>query len=255
MSNFRGFLVAGAALAASTMAAQSDGLYGGRGSIKDGPVYAAPACPSWYVRIDGGYATFDRPALSQVGIDDLVWNRVQDTGSVGGGLGFYLTCNIRGDITVDHRFESDVTGFNANPFAPNYGRMSWGYSSTAILSNFYYDFNPGSRFSPYIGFGFGSVYNQFSKGKGVVAVGGPAPGNATYVNGNDTWHVAGAAMAGFVFSLHDRLKLDTGYRFLYLGSAITGQTGDAVIGNFGGRIHADNMHAHEFRIGLRYDIR
>jgi opacity protein-like surface antigen len=261
MSNYRGILVAGASLLATTMAAGAADLYGahgGRGSIKDDYVHAAPrGCPTWYARIDGGYSTFDRPAMSQVGIDDLVWSRVQDTGSLGGGLGYYFACNIRGDITVDHRFETDVKGFNANPSAPNYGPMKWGYESTAIMANMYYDFNAGARFTPYIGFGLGTVYNQFSRGKGVVAAGAANPadvGFPTTVGAASNWHFAGAAMTGFVFNLHDRLKLDTGYRFMYLGAGKTGQTANS-FGGTGGPIHIDNLHAHEFRIGLRYDIR
>ncbi len=262
MRTYRGILAAGASLLATTVAAQSADLYGvhgARGSIKDDYVHAAPrGCPTWYARIDGGYTTYDRPSMSQVGIDDLVRQSITDTGNIGGGIGYYFACNIRGDITVDHRFESDVKGTNANNFAPNYGPMKWGYSSTAILANMYYDFNAGARFTPYIGFGLGAVNNHFARGRGVVAAGASdalAVGNPVTVGGSDSWHVAAAAMTGFVFSVTDRLKLDTGYRFLYLGAAKTGQTTETVNGGTGGVIHVDSLHAHEFRVGLRYDIR
>lgn len=257
MSFFRGIAFAGVALAASVVTAQSADLYGhgARGSIKDDVPYAAPrGCPTWYARFDGGYTTYDRPSFNQAGIDDLVHSRLTDTGSIGGGIGRYFTCNIRGDITADYHFESDAKGFNPNPFAPNYGAMKWGYSSTAILANIYYDFNPGARITPYIGFGLGAANNEFSRGTGVVALGGPTPGVSTAVASSSSWSVAGAFMTGFVFNLTERMKFDTGYRFLYLGDAKTGQTTSAV-GGIGGVIHADNLHAHEFRIGLRYDIR
>ncbi len=127
------------------------------------------------------------------------------------------------------------------------------------MANMYYDFNAGSRFTPYIGVGLGGVHNSFSKGGGVVATGyaGAATsiGLPTYVTNNDSWTVAAAAMTGFVFSMTDRLKLDTGYRFMYLGANKTGQTGITGTAATGGVIHVDNMHAHEFRVGLRYDIR
>src|SRR5262249_23637396 len=161
---------------------------------------------------------------------------------------YYFSCNIRGDITVDHRFESDMQGFNANPWAPNYGMMKWGFESTAVLANVYYDFNPGARITPYIGFGLGSVYNQISAGKGTVAqaAGDPAAvGPPTTGGGNSNWHVAAAAMTGFVFNLTDRLKFDTGYRFLYMGATKTGQTANS-FGGTGGPITVDNLHAHEF---------
>lgn len=260
MTNYRGILAAGVALAASTLAAQAADLYqtyGGRGSIKDAPVYAAPrGCPSWYARIDGGYSAFDRPSMTQVGIDDLVRQKLEGTGNIGFGFGHYFNCNIRGDITFDWRFQSDGSGFNANPFAPNYGGMKWGYESFAMMSNYYYDFNPGSRISPYIGFGFGAVQNSFGRGTGTVAVGAPAAnvGAPITVASHSSWHVAGAAMAGFVMNVTDRIKLDSGYRFLYMGGGRTGVATTSFGGN-GGVIHIDSLHAHEFRVGLRYDIR
>ncbi len=261
MSHFRVLAAAGAVLAASAFGAGAADLYGQgvRGSIKDDVSYmpAPRGCPSWYARIDGGYSSYDRPGLNQVGIDEHVWSRVKDTGNFGGGLGHYFTCNIRGDITVDHRFKSDMSGFNPNPFAANYGRSTWGYESTAIMTSMYYDFNAGSRFSPYIGVGFGTVHNAFSAGKGVIAPGANNPadeGTPITVAKADSWHVAGALMTGFVFNVTERMKLDTGYRFMYLGAGKTGDTANS-FGGTGGPIHVENLHAHEFRVGLRYDIR
>lgn len=261
MSKIRGILIAGVTLMASALTAQSADLYGahgGRGSIKDDVPYASPrGCPTWYARIDGGYTSYDRPSMSQIGIDDLVQQKIAETGSLGGGIGRYFTCNIRGDVTIDHRFESDVQGFNANNRAPNYGMMKWGYSSTAYMANIYYDFNAGARFTPYVGLGLGMANNHFARGRGVVAPGAFAPadvGTLTSVASGDRWSAAGAFMTGFVFNVSDRVKLDTGYRFLYLGDARTGQTANS-FGGTGGIIHADNLHAHELRIGLRYDIR
>lgn len=252
---------AGVALIATSFAASAADLYGTgvRGSIKDDVSYmpAPRGCASWYARVDGGYSTYDRPSLNQVGIDEHTWQRLKETGNVGGGIGHYLTCNIRADFTVDHRFKSDMSGFNTNPFATNYGSNKWGYESTALMMNMYYDFNAGSRFSPYIGFGLGTVHNSFSAGRGVIAAGAGDPadvGTPTTVGKNDNWHVAGAFMTGFVMNLSDRLKLDTGYRFLYLGAGKTGETANA-FGGTGGPIHVDNLHAHELRVGLRYDIR
>ena len=139
MSILRGIAVTSAALMASAFVAQAADLYGshgGRGSIKDDHTYAAApsGCPTWYARVDGGYSSFDRPAFSQVGIDDHVNSRIEGAGSFGGGIGRYFTCNIRGDVTVDHRFKSDVTSFNPNPLAPNYGPMKWSYESTAVMA-------------------------------------------------------------------------------------------------------------------------
>lgn len=261
MSTFRGIIVSSAALLLTGMglaqAADLPGGYGGRGSIKDdyAPAHQPRGCGTWYARIDGGYSSFDKPYLSQVGIDDYLKPKIDGAGMLGGGFGRYFTCNLRGDITVDHRFQSNVHGFNANPFSPIYGQVKWGYESTAVMANLYYDFDLRSRFTPYVGIGLGGVHNQFKRGGGVVGAAGPAPGNATVVEANDSWSTAAALMTGFSFALRDRLAFDAGYRFLYMGQAKTGQTYDAVnTAAIGGRVNVDTLHSHEFRLGLRYDI-
>ena len=78
------------------------------------------------------------------------------------------------------------------------------------------------------------------------------------VDGHDDWGVAGALMAGFSSQLRDRLHFDAGYRFLYLGATTTGA---ARVTHNGTNVPVsrdptiEDIHAHEFRMGLRYDIR
>mgnify|MGYP007112082003 CR=1 FL=1 len=57
-------------------------LYGG--SIKDGPVMAAPMpgpMPSWYVRIDGGYAGYDTPVMTEDHYYDLTETDIDTSAS------------------------------------------------------------------------------------------------------------------------------------------------------------------------------
>ncbi len=186
--------------------------------------------------------------------------------SLGGGIGRYVTCSIRTDLTVDHRFESEFKGHNGNIYSPVYGVHKFGYESTAVLLNFYYDFDMRSRFTPYIGFGFGLAHNQINGGRGVVDAEASflnnnvrqlrnTGGNPIRIDSDDKWQVAGAVMAGFSVAMRERLKLDAGYRFLYLGEVNTGQIRDEVTNALGGPTRVEELHSHEFRIGLRYDIR
>lgn len=256
MTSIRGFVVAGAALLASGMTATAADLYGGRGSIKDDyvPVAYTSGCPSWYFRIDGGYASYDRPNITQMNVDDFLRPNIKDAWSLGGGFGRYLTCNVRADITVDHHFNSDVYGTNGNQFSPAYGQHKFGYENTVTLANIYYDFDTRSRFTPYIGIGLGFVHNQINSGSGTVAAGGPGPGNLIRINGNDNWHAAAALMTGFSLALRERMHLDAGYRFLYLGEAKTGQVLDTNLNATAGPARVEEIHAHEFRVGLRFDF-
>ncbi len=260
----------------SATAAQSADLYGGGmnnsyypGSIKD--AVAAPIGPSWYLRIDGGYSAFDTPDITEDGLWTLTRTDIDDTWSLGGGIGRYFTSTIRGDITYEHRFEADAEGILADPGNQLPGTRFFGIESDVVLANVYYDFARHSRINPYVGIGLGVTYNKTTEGTVVdcgCTVGRIAEGNTT--------HVAGALMAGFTAKLRGghgdvhaasfgRIKdapieierglyLDVGYRFLYLGEAETG----AVTAINGGPVSRDptveSLHAHEIRVGLRYEI-
>ena len=176
--------------------------------------------------------------MTQVGIDDLVWPRIKDGGNFGGGIGRYFTCNIRGDITVDHRFKSDVTGFNAQPLRAELRRDEVGLrehrrdGQLLLRLQHALALHALHRLRPWRG------AQRSSGGRGTgrwcarsrCAV--PAVyGSAAAIDGRSaghSWMRPAPLMTGFVFNLHDRLKLDTGYRFLYLGSGKTGQTADIV---------------------------
>ncbi len=58
------------------------------------------------------------------------------------------------------------------------------------------------------------------------------------------------AMAGASFDLTDDIKLDANYRFVSLGKARSGKE----IGGTNNPIKFDNLYAHDFRLGLRYDL-
>ena len=62
-------------------------------------------------------------------------------------------------------------------------------------------------------------------------------------------------MTGVSNRLSRRLTFDMGYRFLYLGGVKTGrltQVGNA--SHVATHVSAEDLHAHELRLGLRDDI-
>ena len=256
MTSIRALVGASAVLVASSVSGQAADLYGGRGSIKDDYAYTAPVsnpCAGSYVRVDGGYSSMDRPNITQAGVDDHLGTNIKDTWSIGGGVGRYFTCNLRGDVTYDHRFGSEVHGTNRNQFSPAYGTQKFKMSNDVVLFNAYYDFDTRSRFTPYIGVGLGFTRNEMNAGSGIVGAIGPNPGAAITVAGNSNWHAAAALMTGVSIALRERVALDAGYRFLYLGTAKTGDAIDAFGGNAGPN-SIEELHAHEFRVGLRFDL-
>lgn len=224
---------------------------------------------AWYVRGDIGYATHDDPSIVEAGQYDLNDTSLDSTWTAGLGLGRYFSPYVRGDITWDYRFEADVGGSTIAGTYP--GDRRFGLTSNVILANLYYDFDRGSRFTPYIGVGLGAVHHRTSGG---VVI--PTPcGCAADIEESSNWSVAAAFMAGFSinfgsrasyggsikdapveYDMHGRWHLDAGYRFLYLGEARTGSIvaspgpGPAINGD-----KVEDIIAHEFRVGLRYDIR
>ena len=256
----RAHILLGAALVlGSAQGASAADLYGG--SLKDGPMAApmAASSPSWYVRVDGSYAKFDRPAITEDGIYDLTETSIDNTWGVGGGIGVYFGRGFRGDITVDHNFESDVSATLGDINSPLPGVRKFSLESTVALANLYYDFDMGNRFTPYVGVGLGVTKNKTGAGT-VTDLCGCLSGT---IDGGEETHAAGALMAGFTVKLRERLSFDAGYRFLYLGEVATGPvkaTFTAAHGanGVGSTVSldptVDELEAHEFRLGLRYDI-
>ena len=181
----------------------------------------------------------------------------------------HFSNRIRADLTYDHRFESDVTATLA--YGPLVGDRSFGLKSDLFLANLYYDFDMGSRITPYIGGGIGFVRNKTSAG--LVTDCGCAI--ATIDAGSNT-DFAAALMAGVSVNLWGgqqqvmgggmkdgpmfvdsgrKLALDIGYRYLFLGDA---ETGPVNLISTGSTVSDDpiveSINAHEFRFGLRYDL-
>ncbi len=218
---------------------------------------------SWYMRIDGGYSINRETGFHEAGYGSLGSTSLDNTGVLGGGLGLYLGRNIRIDITGDYRFEADADATSLDLTVP--GERRFGLSSTVLLANMYYDFDVGSRWRPYLGFGIGAVHHGTSSGS-IVGVGS--------VDSGSNWNFAGALMAGVSLNFGARsmpggsakdpviyqeargpYNLDIGYRFLMLGDAETGAVRDGGGAIAYNSIKVEDITAHEFRVGLRVEFR
>ncbi len=266
-------LLSAALLVFSAVDGHAGGMYDG--SVKDGyaPTHSySHGGPSWYFRVDGAYGHYDDPIMIEDGINHLTDTNIEGHWSVGGGIGRYFTENVRGDVTVEHRFETDVVGTLGNNAALLPGERQFSMSSTLVLANLYYDFDMRSRFTPYLGVGLGWVRHRTKDGivEGLCGCDGT-------VDGATEDSVAAAFMAGAsigllghrgrtqAVSIKDEyvaptvsrnLYLDVGYRFLYLGEGRTGPVRGVVNGRpeVSQDPTVEDIHAHEVRFGLRYDF-
>lgn len=276
MTFIRSAAVAGALASAfgAIASAQAADLGGYKGSIKDGvPALVSQSAARFYARIDGSYAEYDTPMIIQDQRFDYLDRSIDGQWSFGGGLGYYFNKNIRMDVTYERRFETDVNGtvppgsFTAGA-GPAPGKL--GLESDVVLLNAYYDFDTRSRFTPYVGVGIGWVHHDL---KGGTFTNGCCNVQVADGDGND---FAAALMAGMSVNITGRgpaagssegggetarnFYLDIGYRFLYLGEVASGPASlvDNTLGT-STRVSPDpvvaEIHAHEFRVGLRYDFR
>jgi opacity protein-like surface antigen len=281
MSKRVNFFSAFAALTLGTVSVNAADLGGMRGGgMKDGgymPAIQQSAAVSSgiYLRGDVAWANQSFSSMYEPPAYQLSHTSIENTRSWGVGIGRYFSSNIRGDLTFDWRGEAGMKGSVLENSATVRGERQFGVKNMVALANLYYDFDTRSRFTPYIGVGLGFARNTTSAGSVNVLsrttdncndgyTGGAVPGpthtcSATFDGATKT-NAAGALMAGFSAKLHDRLHLDAGYRFLYLGGA---NTGDIVIkrtianvaqtdGAADPIIH--DLTAHEFRVGLRWNL-
>jgi opacity protein-like surface antigen len=254
VASYRSFVAGAALILAGTASAAADSYPVMKSA--PAPAYAQPA--SWYLRGDYGYAWIDGGELNAA-TAPFPGVSVDNAWGIGGGIGRYFARGFRGDITYEWRGTSDVHGSGGIT-------TDFDFHSSVLLVNLYYDFRPFERFTPYIGVGLGAVHHRTSGGQVLTTCGTPC----TFDGGKD-WNAAGAFMAGLSFridhgqrapvSIKDdvpvaapgRLHIDVGYRFLYLGDVETGSVTGVTFATPGPRL--EDVMAHEFRVGLRWDIR
>ena len=105
--------------------------------------------------------------------------------------------------------------------------------SQSLLANVYYDFNTGTKFTPYIGAGIGGT-------KLKASLDGDSVDDKTF-----TWQIG----AGTAYALTENLSLDIGYRFINYGDFSETET-DV---NWWEKDKVESK-AHEIYAGIRYSF-
>lgn len=210
-----------------------------RGSMKDEVFEEAPQ-ERWYLRGDLGYVNYSEPDLTDSNLGKFFGDDLDDTWSIGGGIGYHLMRGIRMDLTIEYRADADLYGvFPASPTTPLTGELS----SWVGLANFYYDFDMGHRITPYVGVGLGFASHKMDAGKLVSGA------DLVDFSGKTETEFAWALMAGVDIDLRSQWKLDIGYRYMDLGDV---KYLDATTGTK--TFNVDDLESHEIRVGLRYSF-
>ena len=193
---------------------------------------------NWYFRGDLGM-DFVRPHVTY-GPAPFVDLTAGDSleGWFGGlGAGLRLNKRFRTDVTVDWRRKDFRGGTGVDDLHP---AVDSSLNLWTGLANVYFDFGSWRSITPYVGAGAGLAYVDL-RAPSVLSTISQVP-----TRGSGGAHFAAAAMAGVAFSATENVKVDLGYRYLWLDDAKGAADGT------GNHIDYKNLSAHELRLGLRY---
>jgi opacity protein-like surface antigen len=197
-----------------------------------------------YLRLDTG-ASFSRKLNS--GDDD-----VGTGGIIGGGIGYRFNDHLRSDVTLAYRAGYKASGASTTD-AGTGDTLSVGkadISSTAVMTNLYYDVATIDRFTPYVGGGLGLAFNKTDAAR--MSVNGSDVGQGTSTTNTDlAWQLS----AGASIAVTGNLSADIGYRYQDLGKVKAGINDFTPNGEStamgGGK---GSLSAHEIQAGMRYNF-
>lgn len=254
MLTLRGALLGVTLLAASSVAATGADL--GEHNEVSKPVSTGAA--HLYLRGDLGFAWNSATEISEHDqrMSDVIFGR---NTVFGGGVGWYVSPHWRVDMTLEQRTDLRAQGVVVAAVAPAVGNPAgirrFDVSSTMAMANLYYDFTSRDGFDPYLGVGLGWVTNSSHNGGADVFCNNLCD---TYIDDAHQTNVAWSLMAGFTQPVARGFTLDAGYRLSDLGGAQTGNLRCCLSSTGGAFANTDrsttNIYAHEFHIGLRYDV-
>lgn len=211
----------------------------------------------WYLRGDLGLAVYQGGRASwkdPAGVNRITYsNESLKNGWVAGvGAGYYFNDHFRADVTLDYRHsghKGNATCAQITPPAgctPSTSREEIDFSAWTLFANGYFDLGTYHMITPYVGGGVGVAWLKAYDHK----TNGLSGGNTfkSNIQTNFAWNLT----AGAAFDVAENLKVDANYRFVSLGEAKTGARKDGSSGTE--PIKFKDLYAHDFRLGLRYDL-
>ncbi len=204
----------------------------------------------WYIRGDVDYHRAQlRDTIYSVsgGTSSFTTTAIDDSWSLGGGLGYNVSKYLRVDLTADYWMKADfrgsTTGTCGFPPAPCTSTDTSSMSALVVLANVYADLGTYHGITPYVGAGIGVAqinWSDLANDDGTVI---------TVHGGTKSWRGAAALMLGASYCLTDKVELDAGYRYTHVGG------GDMFgYANFAGPGYDKGFNVHEARAGLRYSF-
>ena len=192
------------------------------------PIQSYPESDNcFYVRGDIGISMYERPDVIKnlpLGVvDEALDEKLKNTLVTDIGLGCELDYNLRADVTLGYRSQTDLSGSNG---------LDAKFSAYTVMANVYYDIGNFNGFVPYVGVGLGVAQHKISN------VNLPADSSS-----GSTTALAYALHAGVSYDVDEQLAIDASYRYINLGK---GKSGGSDVFEY------SDIIGHDLRIGLRY---
>jgi opacity protein-like surface antigen len=229
------------------------------------PEVAVSQASGWYLRGDVGYAFTDLRGAnyfqgSNANMADFNSAKLDDSWTVGGGVGYQINNYLRTDATLDYLFKSDFKGSTKGDCGgcgpdftavPATSRDIASMTAVSLLANAYVDIGHYGAFTPYVGAGIGGTYVKWDKLHNTSCSDDDSSSCDETVthNGRGSWRFTYALMAGTSIDLTCNLKADVGYRFRHIeGGDMFGYNEN------GGPGYDKGLNLHEARVGARYNF-
>lgn len=230
MKNMTRLLIGTAALCGVAAGAQAADL--SQPQVINYPAPAVTVASGWYLRGDVGVGLVQQQSIYESSIANPTagttsgWlNRsIGDTTTIGAGVGYQFTDNLRGDVTLQYRTSTTFQGgnyvTNTTTGATGENDITGSTSSTIALLNGYYDITHWNGLTPFVGAGVGVAFNQMHA-TSTQQGGFTNPEYGVYPNKSLT-SLAWALHTGLSYDINSRLKLEMGYSFLNYGDTKAG---------------------------------
>jgi opacity protein-like surface antigen len=147
------------------------------------------------------------------------------------GVGYQFNSWFRADITGEYRSRVGFSGTDFSTF-PGGSTLSdvyqGGYTSWVGLANIYVDLGTWWCLTPFVGAGVGAAHITTTglQDSGLVFAPGLGSGNPSsyFANGASTTNFAWALHAGVAYRVTNNFTVELAYRYLDLGTAVTGSS-------------------------------
>jgi opacity protein-like surface antigen len=259
------------------VAAGAASLLSGAAFAADIPVapppqyYAPPPVEDfggWYLRGDIGMTNtrgkLFAPAYNEASTVSVNQIGHEFTGGMtyGLGVGYQFNNWFRMDVTGEYRSRSQFSGTDfASVYVGGGGPFNIGdsyragYTSWVGMINAYADLGTWWCITPFVGVGVGGAYNTFSGFSDVTTInlGGGTTSGLYQAQTASKLDLAWALHAGLAYRVNQNMTIELAYRYLNLGTGVTGSGAsfDGSVTN-GRPFQLHDLTSHDIRLGVRW---